>query len=42
VRRDPNHKRPVHSMTLATAGSVAEVLAPAQVQAFIDAAGTCG
>jgi hypothetical protein len=42
VRRDPNHKRPVHSMTLTTAGSVAQVLAPAQVQAFIDAAGTCG
>ncbi len=42
VRRDPNHKRPVHSMTLTTAGSAAEVLAPAQVQAFIDAAGTCG
>jgi hypothetical protein len=26
----------------ATAGSAAEVLAPAQVQAFLDAAGTCG
>jgi hypothetical protein len=42
VTRDPGQKRQVHSMTLATAGSAAEVLAPAQVEAFIEAAGTCG
>jgi hypothetical protein len=42
VVRDPTRQRRVHSLTLAAAGSAAQVLGPGQVQAFLDAAGTCG